>query len=284
MPYALTKEEVVAGSELLPAFPRVVDEILTSLDDPDANLNLLVRHIERDPVLAGRIYSQANAAASCRRHDGKATDLYTAISLIGLSRVRQTAIYSCLSNFMGDMFSPKFWEHSATTGVCAQQLAIHLQQPSDQALVSGLLHDIGQLWLSRFKPELFKEAIREAAEPGHTIEAAEMARFGADHGLVGAWLAEGWSLPQPVCDAIRFHHAPDPALTESSNLLIPLVHVAEVLSNALDLAHSGDTRVTYLSERSCELLGLTWDEGSPALFGRIDAMSRFVSTFFKPMA
>ncbi len=274
----VTRDDVLAGAELLPAFPRVVDEILTTLDDPDANLNLLVRYVERDPVLAGRVYAQANAAASRTRPDARIADLYTATSLIGLSRLRLTAICASLSNFMSGRLSPKFWFHSAAAGVCAQQLAAHLQRPADQALVAGLLHDVGQLWLARFQPDLFTEAVAEAASRRMTIDDAERARFGVDHAEIGAWLAESWKLPKPVCDAIRHHHRPDAALTEP---LVPLIHVAEVLSNALDLAADDGARVAYLSEASCQALGLKWDEGATALFGRIDAMSQFIASTFR---
>lgn len=277
----LTQDEVLAGRSLLPAFPRVVDEILTTLDDPDANMNLLVRHIGRDPVLAARVYEQANSAASRTRSNAKVTDLYTAISLIGLSRLRQTTICSSLSSFMGGRLPPKFWEHSATAGICAQQLAMHLHQPSDPALIAGLLHDVGQLLMFRLEPELFREALAVAETRTVLIEAAERERFGVDHAQVGAWLAEGWGLPRSVCEAIRLHHKPDAG---SGDPLVALVHVAEVLSNALDPGGSGGTHVADLSAKSCEQLGLKWDESAYALFGRIDAVSQFTTTLFRPMS
>lgn len=275
----LTRETVHAGRALLPAFPKVVDELLMTLDDPDANLNLLVRHIGRDPVLAGRVFEQANSAVMHSRRNSRITDLYTAVSLIGLSRLRQTTICSSLSNFVGGYMPPAFWEHCATTGICAQQLAQMSHQSPDMALIAGLLHDVGQLLMFRVDRENFGAAVKAAATGEVRIEDAERERFGADHTEVGAWLAESWGLPPGVCEAIRWHHRPDGAIAEP---MVPLVHVAEVLANALDPTGCGDTHVTDLSAKCCETLGLAWDESATALFGRIDAVSRFASVLFRP--
>lgn len=277
----LDRTDVIAWRDRLPAFPRIVDEILATLDDPDANLQLLVRHVGRDPVLAARVVAQANMAAVRARSGGKIGDLYTAASLIGLKRLREIALYACLSNFMRGGLPDHYWEHCATAAVCAEQLAGHLGMASDHALVAGLLHDIGQLWLYRFEPDRCRDAARLSSERGVGIEAAERELFGVDHATVGGWLAEAWSLPPAICRAIAFHHEPDKSGSEP---LVPLVHVAEVLANALDPTGSGMTRVRELSDRACESLNLKWDADSERLFGRIDAMSRYNANFFRPAA
>lgn len=278
----LSQDEVVAGRDALPSFPRVIDDILLTLDDPDANINRLVDHVGRDPALAARVFSQANAAARRTRHNATVRDLYTATSLIGLTRLRQTVITASLADFLRGALpaglAPGFWEHSSAAGVSALQLAAHIRQAGDSALIAGLLHDIGQLWLARSETVAFCEARHDASTGALSIEAAEREHFGIDHAAIGAWLAESWGLPSPLCDAIRYHHAPDAG---PNDILVPLLHVAEVLSNALDLSASGSARVTYLSGKACERLGLTWDESAEALFGRIDAVSHFVANYFK---
>jgi putative nucleotidyltransferase with HDIG domain len=280
----ITQDEVLAKRDALPPFPRVIDDILATLEMPDTNMNLLVEQIGRDPVIAARVFAQAGAAASHTRRDAGVRDLFTATSLIGLSRLRNTVLTSCLAGFLHGALppglAPGFWEHSAATGVAAQQLAMHVRQPGDAALIAGLLHDIGQLWLARIEPEGFSAIWRDVVERKRTIEEAEAEYFGVDHTQIGAWLLESWELPAAVCAAVRYHHAPDD--DASSDLLVPLVHVAEVLSNALDVSRGDSARVTYLSAKSCAALKLDWDESAAALFGRIDAVSHFVANYFKP--
>lgn len=274
----ITQAVVLESRDSLPGFPRVIDEVLAGLDDPDANLNRLVAYVQRDPVLTARVFSQANAAAN--RRNVQVRDLYTATSLIGLTALRQTVIVTSLAGFLKGALppglTPAFWEHAAATGVSAQQVAAYARLPGDLALIAGLLHDIGQLWLYRHDPAAFQEAWRQVRSRSTTIIPAEKALFGIDHTIIGGWLAESWGLPPAICTAIRSHHFPEDTLDEP---LVAVVHVAEVLSNALDLG-SGDARVPYLSAKACELLKLNWDESAEAMFGHIDAVSHFVAHYF----
>ena len=172
-----------------------------------------------------------------------------------------------------------FWQHSVAVGICGEEIALHVDLPvsASSALIAGLLHDIGQLWLYRFNPEAARAAWGDALSHAEGIEGAEQARFGVDHSIVGAWLGEHWDLPPALIKAIRHHHVCEPALDEP---LVLVIHVAEVLSNALDLTGRKENRVTRMSAEACRSLGLIWDESARTLFGRIDARSRHANAFF----
>ena len=279
----ITRETVIERSNSLPAFPLVVKQIIATIDDPEASTEMLAGHIKHDPVIAARVLSMANAAATGTRRQTSTHDIFTAASLIGMNRVRETALLAGLSDFVGSLAAPgvtaTFWQHSIAVGVCSEELALHTAVPASAsaALIAGLLHDVGQLWLYRFKADGFSEAWPHAVAHGVGIEQAERERFGVDHSTIGAWLAEHWTLPANIVAAIRGHHAPDLALSEP---LVPVVHVAEVLANALDLTGREENRVTSISSAACNSLGLTWDEGTRALFGRMEARSRHANALF----
>lgn len=285
MSYRISQVDVVRQRDYLPAFPRVVGELLATLDDPEANLRVMVDHVARDPVLAARVFAQANMAA--RQAWGKKTvqDLYAATTLIGLRSLREIVCLVSLAGFFSEntarRVAPAFWEHSVATGVCAQQLAVYASVPRDIGLISGLLHDVGQLWLHRCMPDAFAEVCEQAAQGLHAIDTLEQACFGVDHATIGAWLADSWGLPQSITLAINSHHRPDTALHEP---LVAVLHVAEVLSNALDLNGGAENRVGYLSARACQRLNIEWDESFNALFGRIDATSRHLALYFRTPA
>ena len=59
----LTRDEVIRQSRSLPSFPSLITQILATLDDPDGNLNTLMRCINLDPLISARILSVANSAA-----------------------------------------------------------------------------------------------------------------------------------------------------------------------------------------------------------------------------
>jgi putative nucleotidyltransferase with HDIG domain len=279
----ITRAEVITRAVGLPSFPSVVTEILASLDDPEANLKVLTNFIAHDPVIAARVLSFANRAAERTRKSSAVRDIYTATSLIGMSHVREITLVSSMSDFVNSVgqesFPSSYWEHSVAVGICAQEVAIHIEAPivSDTALIAGLLHDIGQLWLYRFYSERFAVARKQALIQSLGIEIVEREAFCVDHSQIGAWLAEHWELPKSICSAIRHHHQPDSAL---SDLLVPVVSIAEVISSALDLTGRPENRVTYLSKAACTAIGLTFDNDIQPLFGRIEARSKYANALF----
>lgn len=285
MPAILTEQIVLANKDALPAFPRVVLQILETIDDPDACLSLLTRQIETDAVIAARVLSLANRASNGTRRAG--SDVFTALSLVGMARVREVALTVRLAGFLDEIFPLRtlehFWSHSLACAVCGVEVAHYtpLEVSVEASLIACLLHDVGQLWLYRFEPEGMKAARRKSEIEGVEIDVAERALFGVDHGTVGRWLAESWGLSEAICKAIAYHHAPDGGLPEP---LVAVVHISEVLSNALGLTHERQSRVSTISGPSCTRLEMEWDANSQSLFGRIEARSRHAFNPFAPGA
>ena len=74
-----------------------------------------------------------------------------------------------------------------------------------------------------------------------------------------------------IVKAITHHHRPDAALDEP---LVAVVHMSEVLGNALDLAGRLQSRVNWISADCCAKSGIDWGPDSQSLFGRIESRSR----------
>lgn len=272
MEHWLTRDEVIGRWDGLPPFPGSVIDLIATVDDPDANFRLLAEQAALDQVLTGRILAGANGAALRMGRDAEVSDLYVAISMLGLGRVRDIVIQASLAGFFEGAMPLRMARslrlHSVAAGVCAQELVreVGADVQVETALVAGLMHDIGRLWLMRFKPEaLLAMRPRDRADPTPQ-EQREREVFGVDHATIGAWLAQAWDLPGEVVLAIKHHHWPDDVVASD---LVPLIHVAEVVSNALDLGGAADTSVSRLSAAACQRLGLVWTENSRAMFGRI---------------
>jgi putative nucleotidyltransferase with HDIG domain len=273
----ISQSRVLETQQDLPVFPPVVMKILEALDDPDASLQLLVTHVEREPVVAGRVLSLANRAGNSTHGSSPVSDVFTAVSLVGLARVREIALKSSLTGFLQDFSGAgqgyEFWRHSLAVAVCGMELArqapIHINV--DMALVAGLLHDVGQLWLHRFEPALMQRALQNANSSGADITVAEREIWGIDHGVMGGWLVQSWGVDSGMTQAVIHHHAPEQALTEP---LVSVVHVAEVLSSALALTGLQPRRIAHVSAGACSKLGLDWGSDTHRLFGRIEARNR----------
>lgn len=278
MAIRLNDADILGRARELPAFPKVVSDIVATLDDENATVGRLVGHIERDPVVASRVMSLANSAA-LSRNGSDVRDVRGAVSLIGQSRIREIVIGISLAQFLRQSkASAYFWEHSVSVGICALELAPAGRVAPGMALVAGLLHDIGQLWMASFYPDEFRQ-VRADVDAGRcNIIEAEQRQFGVDHCYVGRLLATHLGLPAGVVEAIAWHHDPDDAPDDT---LLALIHVAEVLSNALDLTEREDNVVAHVSDTACRRLGIDWSQDWTTVFGRIEARTEYACAIFR---
>lgn len=280
MGHPVTQAEVLAHLDALPAFPKTVQDILATVDDPDSSMATLANIVARDPAITGRVLAAANKAAVTARRSAGVDDIYTATSLVGMRQVRDIAMLSSLADFVALMGESdevgELWRHSIGVGICAQEMALGVvpDVSLNQALIAGLLHDIGQFWLLLHDRAAYARCWADAVRGGIDIRKAELDQFGADHAQIGAWLASAWSLPPAIALAIAGHHHPE--MAGKPGPLIALLHVAEVVSNALELGGSRMSRVSYLSPQACAQLGLVWDDRIRPLFGRIEARAEHV--------
>ncbi|MDR2625638.1 MAG: HDOD domain-containing protein [Zoogloeaceae bacterium] len=277
MPLNLKLTDLPESITRLPAFPRIISELLADLDDENSSMLTLARHVERDPVVTGRILSAANRILY---YEGwpEVRDIYTAVSLIGFTRIREIVLTTSMVSFSGHCRTRFSWEHSLAVGISAQELAQRVEVNPHVALVAGLLHDVGQLWMSCIHPLEFQQARLLVEVHGKEICAAEKELFGFDHCTIGAMIARHWRLPADVAAAIGHHHAPsDEAAAQK---LVSITHVAELIANALDLPSRNVNRVTRLSPAAHKCLGVDWSQDCSALFGAIEARYQYASAIF----
>ncbi|MDR0528629.1 MAG: HDOD domain-containing protein [Zoogloeaceae bacterium] len=275
----ITSEDIVRQVESLPAFPQIVIELMADLEDDSASMMTLARHIERDPIITGKVLAAGNRLL---RHEGwpEARDVYTAVSLIGFSRVKKIVLAASIADFTVNFVGKHFhWAHSLAVGIAAQELALRVNVNPDCALVAGMLHDLGQFWLAYSYPLEFQQVRLSVEVHGADVCAAEQERFGMDHCEIGRIVAEYWRIPADLVSAIANHHAQnEKALTEK----IPaLTHIADVIVQALDLPRREFNRVSRISSLACRTMGINWnDEESIQILGAIDARYQYASEIF----
>ena len=84
---------------------------------------------------------------------------------------------------------------------------------------------------------------------------AERAVIGYDHSEVGGALLEAWNLPEELQDMVRWHHAPAEARRHQREAAV--VHVADIITTAMEFGNSGDPVVPTLATGAWEQLGLS---------------------------
>jgi HD-like signal output (HDOD) protein len=85
------------------------------------------------------------------------------------------------------------------------------------------------------------------------LHEAEQRLLEVDHCQAGAWLAEGWQMPEPLISAIANHHgtAED---SEASGELVVMVRLADLAAANVDRGLAGEPKA---SEQLLESLGIS---------------------------
>lgn len=193
----------------LPTVPRVVQELIASLDDDGILIGDLAGKIAADPVLSARLLRLANSAYyHPPRPIGGIED---ALKMLGFSTVRTLVISAGLTS----SFRPipgldlaRFWRYSLKTAVVAQWLAKPAGVEAAPAFTLGLMHAIGQLVMHAAMPEKMLAVARVADGFDPRRPDVERSSFGYTFAEVGARLAELWRFPAPFAGALLSHVEP----------------------------------------------------------------------------
>lgn len=122
------------------------------------------------------------------------------------------------------------WRHSFFTACMASKLNLTLRLGfKGEEFTAALLHDLGRLVLAVADPNLARRYDPMTFLEGSDILANEQEALGTDHGNLGELFGKRQNLPEPVLEAIRFHHCPQWA--PNHRRLVHLVALADHLAN-----------------------------------------------------
>lgn len=252
---------VVEHAKDLPKLSSVVTRLVEMIKSPTTSAADVGQLISQDVALASMTLKLVNSPFY--GFSQKIDSITHAIVIVGFNRVKNLALAGAILrtfkptqteglNYVG------FWEHSLATAIAAEVLAQAVDSDySDEAFISGLLHDQGKLILIRYFPDEFAKILKLVDRQQIAMREAENQVLGLDHSHIGAWLAEKWNFPEHLCLAIRMHHSP--LLARQHRQLIWLVHAADIFSRALCIGDGGDPYIPEMPRYVWDQLGLTPD-------------------------
>lgn len=270
---------VVRDLTALPAPPLAVQRLLALLHDPEYSAAEVAEIIHTDPALAGRVLKLANAPLyGCM---GAIGDVPRAVVMLGAATLRTmvstAGVMEAVRRIADDEALQRFWRHAAYCAAAASVLAQRGGRARpEEALLIGLIHDIGELALWAMRPQ---EMADIATSPAAGRLENERRRLGLSHPRAGQILLTSWNLPEHVCEAVRLHHSPsDVVAAERPELTVAaLADALSIVAGAGAEAVPGERELGALEDAAGFGDGLGAD-----LLHAIDARCLEVSRFLDP--
>jgi putative nucleotidyltransferase with HDIG domain len=233
---------LVGQISTLPSAPQAFQEILACLQQPNASMSDIARIISRDVAMTANIMKVVNSAFFGARQPIVSTD--RAVAYLGLDTLGALVLGHSVfkSNHRAGIPGFNFerlWNHSLQTATAARSIALFEKFSSadaEKAFLAGILHDVGKIVF----------ATRTLPTTGAPISAEEhLSLMSAHHAGVGAYLLGLWGFPNPIVEAVAFHHSPRLASTQGLSFA-GLVHIADYL------VHQGEMQTPNLGVAALE--------------------------------
>ena len=206
-------EEIIQSVNSLRPIPSNVTRLMKEIDQPEISIRRLSGLISLDQALASMVLQMSNSVSL--GYPRTCSTLYEAIMQIGLGRLKTILLSSSATDMLKRRLigyrlgEGELWRHSLVAAVAAEWLAQALRYPNtEEAYVSGLLHDIGKLFLDQFVLNDYVAIVDYVQRYKMQLWQVEEKLLGIDHARLGGMIAERWNFPVVLVDAIRFHHAP----------------------------------------------------------------------------
>lgn len=226
----------------IPPFPDTAIRIRDALASPSVTTDKVARIVNAEPVMTSRLLRMANSAMM-KRGPVEITDMSTAISRLGFELVRNTAISMAMdTSFKAprDSATHKLINEVRVHSIHVSALCFILAKRKDvpvrpeDAMLAGLLHDIGKLYILNRAHEF----------PALFEDMAQLEELLATwHIGVGRAIVEFWGFSEEIAIAVDEHEdlrrdEPGPAdladLVQVANLMVNMSGASDEALRELD--------------------------------------------------
>ena len=236
---------IVNSIQKLPSLPSLYIDLVHETESENASANSIANIISKDITMTAKILQIINSAFYGLPN--RISNLPQAVSYLGMNTLKSLVLgEQVFSEFQKQPDTPisidQLWNHSLMVGVLARNITQDMQSESrlnDDSQVAGLMHDIGKLIqvnIAGFYQEMDKK-IKSGIPP----LAAEYEIINTSHAELGAYLLGIWGLPDPIVQAVAYHHHPS-RQNETKFSVLTAVHVANSFLSMTDeeIFNNGD--------------------------------------------
>ena len=193
-------EDLHQNRLILPTLPEVALKVRDAVESDKASAADIAKIIGTDVALSARILQICNSPLYRTRRTVE--DIQTAVARLGNIQVRNlvsSLVMQQMFQATSDVLDKKMreaWEHSTQVASICYVLASAAGIPKDQAMLAGLIHDIGALPIM-----VHAEDIPELREDQALLDKVIQKL----HTMIGAKILKDWQFPQTLIDVAAQH-------------------------------------------------------------------------------
>jgi len=279
----LKLERALRDAEGLPPCPAVLAKVAAVCKDPGSGARDLGRVIATDEALTSRLIKRVNSAYYGLR--GTISTVTQAVVILGYQEIRNIVYAVQTERVFRDGAAPDgidviaLWDHSLQVAVLAREFCYRIRYPiPEEVFVAGIIHDIGQVILSRLLGDEYRRFKARAHADALDLAAAESAAFGTDHAEVGWRLTAKWDFPESLQSAVRRHHRLDQGEAALRGIA-PMVLAANLVCLARERGRIAEEALAEIPEPVRELLRLDLVRLEESLAAGAEEYGRIRSSF-----
>ncbi len=250
-------DTIVKHESELTSFPDIYFRIKEVLEDESASADQIAKVVSTDMSLSAKLIKLVNSPLY--GFPQAIDSVSRAVTLVGAKELSTLALGISAINYFHDIPAElvdmkSFWRHSITCGIFAKLLAgTQSGLTPERFFTGGLLHDVGRLIMFKKLPYASTEAMLFARENSIPLVEAERSILEFCHTDISEPLLASWKFPEGLSNMINYHHNP----MEFPNPLEPaIIHVADNLTNAMEVALGGMYVLPGIDEDAWNLLGI----------------------------
>jgi len=218
-------DELESEQMVLPSLPEVALKVRDALESDDVSATDLASVISTDAALTARLIQVANSPLM--RSQRKIDSIDIAVTRMGNNMVKNVVnglivkqIFQPTTEISDKKFR-EFWQHSTEVAAISHALAGLVRLKPDQAMLAGLIHDIGALPIIKHA-----EDIPELLDDEDLLDKIIMRA----HTQIGAAMLRKWEFPDELI-AVAEHHEDLQRNHEGAADYVDLIIVANLQSH-----------------------------------------------------
>ncbi len=227
-----TSNDVAHAIDIVQPIPQVALKIARMTHDDNYEMQKIAREIKQDQIISAKIIRLCNSSYMGLKN--RIDSIERALVILGEKLLLRLVITASIELYFADLgkgyslCKGGLFQHALGTAIIAGELARFTGKSSpDIAYTAGLMHDIGKVVLDQYISSAYPFFYRWTQINGVELCKAESMKLGITHPEVGGMLAENWSLPENLSDAIKHHHYPEQSTVDPE--LTNLIYLADLL-------------------------------------------------------